>query len=215
MNKSLRERGPRIKPMIKKLIAGEAIEYSNKPRLALAVELKDKINRMGEIPPSEETLIKMISAARNKEPRSFDTPWHLGLKDSITPDALEYILQAQDWLEGLPQHEGVPPPQRILTIKQAQWISRLYGAVNRKPAAYTAGEYLYRWADWYASYEWICEISSTSDSFETSNFDNKLRKGDLPYQFDSVTETIYADGNEFSVTKLLEQIEKEGENNER
>jgi hypothetical protein len=96
-NNKKRQRLPRIKPTIRQLIVSEAIRYPDKPRLALATDLRDSIERMGEMSPSEETLIKMISDARNQESSLLDNPWHLGtVKDYPLPAPAEVVVKQSD-----------------------------------------------------------------------------------------------------------------------
>jgi hypothetical protein len=111
-----------IIPTVKRLIISEALENRQKPRRALAVELATKIERMGEIVPSEETIERLISKARNHDdPR--DKPWStasMADKDCTIPaEALPSILELWVWArENHWSHE--------FTIRQAQWAARFY-----------------------------------------------------------------------------------------
>ena len=70
-------RGRRISDSVIKLIIHEALANPDMPRRALAVRLKDTIERMGEPVPTEETLTKMISRFRTNPQDEFDSPWTL------------------------------------------------------------------------------------------------------------------------------------------
>jgi hypothetical protein len=71
---------PNISQSVKRLIAEEALRYFEMPREYLAKQLAEKIQSMGEIPPTEETLKRRISDAR-QHPPSFSPPyWNLGIQ---------------------------------------------------------------------------------------------------------------------------------------
>ena len=77
---SKRKRGGlRISREVKTLIISQAIHDSKTmPRRALAVRLQELIQRMGEVSPTEDTLVRMISAARNQQPSELERPWSIG-----------------------------------------------------------------------------------------------------------------------------------------
>ncbi len=165
MNKQKRLRSPRIKPTIKKIIALRAIRYPTTPRLALANDLRDYIERLGEISPSEETLIKMISDARNKEINPIDSPWHLGImrepEYGISPEAIPYIFQVKEWCD----KNGKETP---ITVRQAFWIAQFCHIHRNKMKDKETGD-LWK-ASWvYAQYEIVCELSDRD--FDTTELD--------------------------------------------
>ena len=170
-------RGPKISPTVKKLIVSEAtIRCPNKPRAALAVELKDTIERMGiyaeGASPSEDTLMRMISAARNEEHNSLDKPWHLGsMLDSeryITPEAIAYIFKVKEWAT---RNKEIP-----ITIRQAYWIGQFYpGIPDIRKAKDEDFKNLWLWSLEYAHYELICELSKTD--FNTTDLDYNFWHG--------------------------------------
>ena len=161
--------------MIRRLIVGDAIEYPNKPRLVLATELKDKIERMDEISPSEETLIKMISDARNKEPNPLDTAWHLGTLNEypLSAEAIHYILKIQIWTSSKHIHP--------VTIREAKWISRLYSVIENNKSRWLKPleKSLWKVSFIYASYEMICALSKTD--FDIHNLDEYLLQGNRQF----------------------------------
>jgi len=125
MNKRRPGRGPKISNEVRRLIIGQAIHDSkNMPRRALAVRLQDIIEKMGEISPSEDTLVKMISEARNKQPSELDQPWSIGACDeyNIPPDIIPILISLQK-LKDKDQGES-----RLwkMTIREARWVARLY-----------------------------------------------------------------------------------------
>ena len=115
---------PGIKPIIKRLIYAKALENRDIPRLALAVELKNLIEEMYEVPPTEETMIKLISKARNHPASPLDEPWSPGslAKYEMSPEALPAVM----WVYEKHLREEEQP----LTIRQAMWIARLYKVVD-------------------------------------------------------------------------------------
>ena len=218
MNKKYRQRAPRLKPTIKRLIVGDAVQYPKKPRLALAAELKDKIERLGEISPSEETLMKMISDARNRNPSALDEPWHLGLMGKpeydITPEAVPYILMVKAWAE---QSLNVFKQQHgPITARQALWISRLYGFteyVRRRDPKWDFEFFLFQWSEAYSCRERVCELSNTP--FDTSRFDNGVINRGLPITAGASTIIRYPDSSLELDTldkDLLRQVEEAAEN---
>jgi len=125
MNKRRPGRGPKISNEVRRLIIGQAIHDSkNMPRRALAVRLQDIIEKMGEISPSEDTLVKMISEARNKQPSELDQPWSIGACDeyNIPPDIIPILISLQK-LKDKDQGES-----RLwkMTIREARWVARLF-----------------------------------------------------------------------------------------
>jgi len=104
---------------IKRLIISEALKKPPKPRRALAIELMDKIERMGEVVPTEETIERLISEARNHEPNPLDEPWRMLdiVKYPISPDTLPIVLEV--WGDQVVL-------QAQISIREALWIARLY-----------------------------------------------------------------------------------------
>ena len=196
MNRKKRERIPRIKPSIRQLIVSEATRYREKPRLALASKLKDTIERMGEASPSEETMLKIISEARNKEKSPVDNPWYLGtMKDyPLPPEVIPYLFLVQSFIEKFVENHplairavvqfldklGNPPPDTPLTIRQAIWISRLYSTIDisklrkEKDKTLAAVYFLWCWATAYSALEFNCHISNVD--FDSTKLDKAFRK---------------------------------------
>ena len=79
-------RGPKIRPKIQGLIHLRALEEPRLPRDIVALHIRDEIERIGEIPPSEETIVKMVSRERNREPNPLDEPWSLGMLSKYKDD---------------------------------------------------------------------------------------------------------------------------------
>ncbi|MFC1955220.1 hypothetical protein ACFLWZ_01580 [Chloroflexota bacterium] len=118
-------RGPKISNEVRRLIIGQAIHDSkNMPRRALAVRLQDLIEKMGEISPTEDTLVKMISEARNKQPSVIDQPWSIGAcaKYNIPPDIIPILIKIQKSKAADNEEQN---SLGEITIREAQWIARL------------------------------------------------------------------------------------------
>ena len=129
MNKKRPGRGPKISSEVRRLIIGQAIHDSkNMPRRALAVRLQDLIEKMGEISPTEDTLAKLISEARNQQPSDLDLPWSIGAcaQYNIPPDIIPILINLQKQ-KAPGDEEGL---LRQITIREAQWIARLYPSVK-------------------------------------------------------------------------------------
>ena len=167
------KRGPKIRPKIRALIRIRALEEPRLPRDVVALHLRDEIERIGELPPSEETLIKMVSRERNREPNPLDEPWSLGMMSKYRADFPPEIVPVLIEIEKLQMYCNYETPKERLTIRQAQWIARLYHLIReiymkrypkeledaiKKPVK----EYLwmfYMIADVYAVWEEINEIT--------------------------------------------------------
>jgi len=109
---------PAIKPSIKQLICAKALKDKDAPRLALAVELKNLIEEMGEISPSEETMMKLISQARNHPVSELDKPWSIARLDDypIPPKELPKVIR---------EYRRHMDEGTEFTIRQAKWVARL------------------------------------------------------------------------------------------
>jgi hypothetical protein len=133
---------------VKCLISEAALGEPNKPRRALAVELQDRIKRMGEVIPSEETIQRKISEIRNHEPSPLDQPWCVGClsKYPIPPEALPVVMD---------MYESSLNMDARFTIRVALWVARLYKLVDDD------GNFLMRLAFLYAEREhiyWILDM---------------------------------------------------------
>lgn len=123
-------RGPKIRPKIQGLIHLRALEEPRLPRDVVALHIRDEIERIGEIPPSEETIVKMVSRERNREPNPLDEPWSLGMlskyKDDFPPEIVPVLIE----IEKLQMHSDYEAPKDKLTIRHAQWIAHLYHLIK-------------------------------------------------------------------------------------
>ena len=122
-------RGPKISTEVRQLIISQAIHDSKTmPRRALAVRLQELIERMGEVSPTEDTLVRMISEARNKQPSELEKPWSIGACAyyNIPPDIIPILIKIQK-LKALENKEGSPGE---ITVRESRWIVRLYPAVE-------------------------------------------------------------------------------------
>lgn len=115
MNKS-RKRPKKILLIIKLLIASKAIEEPGEKRELLADKLIEEITKLWpkETPPAWETVIKLISKARNSS-REVDKPWHLStLYDyPISSKTIAQIFKLKT--QGL----------QAFSIRDAEWLDRL------------------------------------------------------------------------------------------
>jgi len=115
---------PPIKPHIKQLIYAQALQYKNIPRFALAVDLKKLIEEMGEVSPTEETMMKLISESRNHPVSDLDSPWSLGClaKYDIPPEALPIVI----WI----YEKRLREEEQHFTIREVLWIARLHKVID-------------------------------------------------------------------------------------
>jgi hypothetical protein len=127
MNKKKPGRGPKISNEVRRLIISQAIHDSkNMPRRALAVRLQDLIEKMGEISPTEDTLARMISEARNQQPSEIDQLWSIGASacHEIPADIIPILVKLQKLRAGKVGALGE------ITIREAKWASLLYQAAK-------------------------------------------------------------------------------------
>lgn len=114
---------------VKRLIVEAAVTNKQKPRIALAIELQNLIERMGEVVPSEGTIERLISQARNRDPRPQDNPWSLVSVEQyptlFPPEALPSVLQAWVYVQ---EHQDFP-----FTIRQAKWVALLFAVIKDIP----------------------------------------------------------------------------------
>ena len=129
MNKRRPGRGPKISREVRQLIISQAIHDSKTmPRRALAVRLQELIERMGEVSPTEDTLARMISEARNKQPSELEKPWSIGAcaQYNIPPEIIPILIKIQK-LKAVEDEEG---SLGEITIREAKWIAQLCQAAE-------------------------------------------------------------------------------------
>ena len=122
-------RGPKISSEVRQLIISQAIHDSKTmPRRALAVRLQDLIERMGEVSPTEDTLVRMISEARNKQPSELEKPWSIGAcaHYNIPPDIIPILIMLQRLKADSDEEKSLGK----ITIREARWVAQLYPAAE-------------------------------------------------------------------------------------
>jgi len=183
---------------IKELITKSAIETDTK-REALADSLLEIIKKdfKNEVPPSRDTIIKLISKARNTEHSFLDEPWHLGLlgkfHDQGIPDfnadAVYAILKVQYWCRSQAAENyrksslgkksqiknGLTMLYPVLSIRQAKWVAVLHRFVEDDLS------WLWMASFQYSYQEIISDISKTD--FDASLLDNALYSGKRTFLF--------------------------------
>ena len=147
---------PGIKPHIRQLICVKALENKT-PRLALAIELKNLIEEMGELPPSEETMMRLISEARNHPNSPLDEPWSVATLDDypIPPDVLPVVLELSVHMREF----------QTFTIRNAKWAARICRTTTKWIE-------LAKMVLKYSATEMIHEI--TKSSFDSTELDLEL-----------------------------------------
>lgn len=177
------KKAQKMTPAIRRLIVSEAVRQQATSRTDLAAQLQAGIQaRYGELAvPTLETLVKMISDARNHA-SPLDRPWHMGLlpdHPAITADAVRFILAVQDWYDHhTPRNQLLHNGSEWLSVRQALWIARLYRLV--KGESETDVLELQRLSRVYAEYELMHELSSAKGEFDTTEIDAAVREGRLP-----------------------------------
>jgi hypothetical protein len=107
------------------------LEDPKKDRTLLAIELREKLPGR---PPSEETLVKMISHARNNSVGDQDKLWSLVslTEHPIPPEAILYVLKV--WARAIEKDKPI-------TIREALWVARLHSIFKAKALANLEREY--------------------------------------------------------------------------
>jgi hypothetical protein len=121
-----------MSPGIKLLIANAAIS-SNKKREQLAEDLLEDIEKKypSEIPPTLETIVKLISKYRNHGQSYLDRPWNLGELDNLAKLNIgNFDSEAIKYIYVVTQLHRKEPIYPIVTIRQSKWIARLYQIVS-------------------------------------------------------------------------------------
>lgn len=126
MNTERSGRGSQITKDVRRLIISQAAhDARNMPRWTLAARLKEMIEKLGYKPPTDETLVKMISEARNKQPREIEKPWSIGACSyyNIPHDMIPLLIKIQKLKAEYGDNEDV---STVLTVREARWMARLY-----------------------------------------------------------------------------------------
>jgi hypothetical protein len=197
-----------LKPIVRSLIAKRAVENPTEDRRILAFDLIEEIKQLGEVPPTDETLIKYISEFRNKY--IDDKPWTTASLelDLVGSEAIPLLIALQ-----VQRKTFLSKP---LTVREAKWFSRLYGFKDivtikipeikkSMPAKrlFTA-DIIASWAQIYAYRERIDIISGIKER-DNADLDTALTTFDFNsvYQFNdkSFWEGIERIGNKDNITK--------------
>lgn len=170
----VKKRAKSMIPAIRELITSLALREDT-DRNSLAEKLLKDIKRLfpKETPPTFETVIKKISAARNHEALPEDKPFNLGVLSvlDISPDAIPTILRLQEWIENKRFPEYMP--KYLMTVREVLWIARLFRLIDTFDNE--SMQYLFNVASYYANKELVSLISHSS--FDTSEFDKAMRQG--------------------------------------
>ena len=141
-------------------IADYALRFHDMHRTPLAEKMLSEIDWPGK-PPEIEVLERKISKVRAHETLPVDKPWSVEsmVMYPIPAEALPLVLRA--WVYAREKLNI------SLTIRQAQWIARLYAAIKDIPA-------LVEQALSYASFELIGELLGKSYGTDTTGVDLAL-----------------------------------------
>ncbi len=158
-------RGPRITNTVKELIAEETLKNPKKDRRLLSIDIQDKIARIGELEPAEETITKMISNYRNHPPDPSDTSWTLAYSVSagLPVESTPALLKSSKFCLAL---------EMSFTIREAKWASYLDTYIPN-----TAD--LVNWSKRYAMLERIHEL--LGEKFISLDLDTALTMSMFEY----------------------------------
>jgi len=169
----------------------------------------------------QKELVEIKKRYEKVKQEALDMPWHLGVKPEhdIPPTAVPYILLVQSFAEQYPDLR-TKETQEPVTIRQAQWIARLYAMVgdihkfkDKKKKKLSAAAFLYDWSKLYATHEIICYLSG--NQYDTYELDKALREGAHPVVVGRRYLIFYPDRSFFSDPKTYQEyktsVEKESE----
>lgn len=176
--REIKRRAKTMLPVIKLLITTRALSEPDKGREKLADELIADINRQfpNEVPPAWETVIKLISKARNQEGWPLSRAWHLDslCEHEMNPSVVPILLKEQ----ALRADENRYP----LSVGEALWASRLYSTIatllHRKPESIDRA--VIHWGEQYAAGEFYAFCAGTD--FDSSEMDRQMLNAPEPIE---------------------------------
>ena len=149
---------PSLDQRVKEIIFLAATKDREADRKDVAAEIRRSLQESRLKQPAFSTLMNEISEARRTPKSPLEEPWCVGLlpKYPMQPEALPALLEV--WKVSLTKREP-------LTIREAQWVSRLYSFVKGR-------HQLRNWAKYYANRELAAE--ATQVPLDTSAADTAL-----------------------------------------
>lgn len=114
-----------LAPEVENIIRFHALKIPRINREELVIPLKYEIEREGFRAPSEDNLKRKISSARSSAPDTRDDPWCVSdiarPQCAVHPEALPAVLRVWAMTQVKTYLKDYP-----LTIREAQWVARLY-----------------------------------------------------------------------------------------
>jgi len=158
-------RGPRTKKCIKELITEETLKNPKKDRRLLCIDIQEKITRIGEPVPAEETITKMISTIRNHPLDHSDASWTLAYSVStgLPVGATPALLKASKFCLAL---------EMQFTIREAKWASYLSTHIPNTADLVT-------WSKRYAMLERVHEL--LGEKFNSLDLDTAITMSVFEY----------------------------------
>jgi hypothetical protein len=158
-----------------------------------------------------------------------DIPWHIGVlidyPNQFPPETIPDILAVKKWGEEHPENIfGLSTkPLGTFTIRQALWVSRLYGITCLWRDALKKGKikeikgvkpfdldsWLWQWSEAYAQYEILCKLTGTNP--DTSRLDKGIWGNGIPISMENAVDIVYPDEIEHAIfiepdKEILNQI---------
>ena len=151
-------RGPKVSEYTKTIIAEIYYEHPKRPAKDIQKEANKRLNGKG---PGKSCVQKFLAEIRKRDeeidPRP-DLPWSLGssAKYNIPPEANQDLMKIWKWCTVV----GM-----TLTIREAQWVTRLKGIA--------ADDLLFLWAIRYARREQVCRLLG-QEKVSTTDLDMRI-----------------------------------------
>ncbi len=179
-------RGRKISKTIEAFIEDETIKNPNKPRRVMAIELQEKIERLREPVPSEDTLIKMISKIRNRPLDAEDKSWSIAASSQhhFPYDSTPILLRLWKLCRSWDSH---------FTVREAKW------AIYLSPMIPDIVSLLY-FAEVYAARERVYKL--LGEEFNSSDLDYILTMSIYEYITQVFLGNLWAKASEDDVIRV-------------
>jgi len=170
-----------LKPSVKRLIYTWAVKERKVPREFLANQLIKEIEESHEIPPTLETAMRYISAARNTK-NPIDKPWSLGAcrdyPQYFPPSSIPFLMEYLSVDVVYSEDYGDYHQKYKFTIRDAIWMVRLESVIEKYIPTDNDEFTIFAISGIYSSAELASETMG-DEKFDSTELDSYLYNGDL------------------------------------
>ncbi len=113
-----------LSTIVKGIIVEEALKDPKRHRELVTADIKERIKKVYEPIPQDETIKRYISEARSHPVSDLDSQWSVGrlAQCDIPPEALAVVLSIYE--------QRLRTEEYSFTIREALWIGRLYKVID-------------------------------------------------------------------------------------